>query len=129
MKVDQRSRLAIVIILAGIIAGLVVFLVVKPGAPPEEEEDGLTKLTREFMSCLPSDTSDEARDEIQGILDRFHDRAVTNNVHPVDRLAIESDLIGYVHAGEISKEELFDLMTKVGEATRRFDPEQQQIND
>lgn len=125
---DQRSRMAIVIVLAGVIAGLVIFLLMKPGAPPVEE-DGLQKLTREFMSCLPSETTDSARDEIQGILDRFHDRAVMDKIHPVDRLAIESNLIGYVTAGEIPKDDLFEFMTKVGEATRRFDPDQQQIDN
>jgi hypothetical protein len=120
---DQRSRIAIVIVIAGVIAGLVVFLFMKPGAPPDE--DGLQALTREFMNCLPNETSDAARDEIQGILERFHNRAITDKVDPLDRLEIENEMIGYVRAGEISKKELFDLMTKAGEATRRLDPEHQ----
>ena len=118
---DLRTRKAIAIIIVSVIAGLVVFLFVKPGSQPEE--DGLQKLNREFMSCLPSETSDATWDEIQGILDRFHDRAIMDKVDPVDRLEIENDMIGYVRAGNISKDELFGFMSKVGEATRRHDRE------
>ena len=116
---DLRTRKAIAIIIVSVIAGLAVFLYMRPGSPPEE--DGLQKLNREFTSCLPSETTEATRDEIQGILDRFHDRAVMDKVDPVDRLAIESDMIGYVQAGKISEDELFGFMSKVGEATRRHD--------
>jgi hypothetical protein len=118
---DLRTRKAIAIIIVSVIAGLAVFLFMKPGSPPEE--DGLQKLNREFMSCLPNETSDATWDEIQGILDRFHDRAIMDKVDAVDRLEIENDMIGYVRAGNISKDELFGFMSKVGEATRRHDRE------
>jgi predicted AAA+ superfamily ATPase len=77
------------------------------------------------MNCLPEDTSDAAREEIQGILDRFHDRAVMDRIHPVDRLAIENAMIAYVQAGKIPEEDLFDFMSMIGKATRRFDEDQQ----
>jgi hypothetical protein len=118
---DLHTRKAIAIIIVGVFAGLAVFLYMKPGSPPEE--DGLQKLNREFMSCLPSETSDASRDEIRGILDRFHDRAIMDRVNPVDRLEIENEMIGYVAAGKILKDELFAFMSKVGEATRRHDAE------
>ena len=116
---DLSARKAIVVIIVGVIAGLGVFLFMKPDSPPKE--DGLQKLNREFMSCLPSETPEATRDEIRGILDRFHDRAVMDKVDPLDRLEIENDMIGYVGAGKISKDELFGFMSKVGEATRQYD--------
>jgi hypothetical protein len=80
----------------------------------------LDRLVVGFMDCLPETTTPDARDEIRGILDRYRDRALTGNVHPLDAVEIEDELRSYVAAGAIPDSLIAGFMSRVGKATRRM---------
>ncbi len=113
---DTRMRIVVAISVAAAAAGLAVLLFVEDANPPGDSR--LERLTAQFEECLPEGTTDAQREEIRGIMTRFHDRAMAGRVHPQDVAEIESDLTAYIDRGEILKSELFEFMSKVGSATR-----------
>jgi hypothetical protein len=108
------------------VAVAVLMLVKKANLPGESRQE---ELISGFLSCVPEETSDTGREEVRGIMTRFYNRAAEGRIHPRDVVEIEEDLEAYIASGAISKEELFDFMTKVGNATRRMDGGYQRPTD
>ncbi|MEJ2719804.1 MAG: hypothetical protein P8181_01505 [bacterium] len=117
----SHTRIAVVILALGVIAGLTALLLVRRPAVPHDS--ALEKSIASFMKCLPEDTTDAQREEIDGIMTRFYIKAVTGQVYPRDVLAITDDIDTYVERGRITHQELIEFMKKVGTATRRMEEE------
>ncbi|UCG50563.1 MAG: hypothetical protein JSW58_10165 [Candidatus Latescibacterota bacterium] len=119
---NPQIRGILVALVAAIVAALIVFLFVNNPSPPGSSR--LERTISQFMKCLPDETTDAQREEIEGIMTRFHDKARTGRVHLDDLDEIRQDLSMYIERGEITRLELNDFMSKVGTATRRMDEEQ-----
>jgi hypothetical protein len=120
----DRLRLFIAILLAALIAGVIVFFLIRSDRQPRGDKE-LSALIDGFMKSLPDTTTAERRGEIKGIMDRFYYNAVRGRVAADDVIEVEKDLRGYSEKGGITVEELFPFMSKVGKATRRWPPKEE----
>lgn len=118
---SSHTRIVVVILALGFIAGLAVLLLVR--RPTVPHDSALEKSIASFMKCLPENTTDAQREEIDGIMTRFYIKAVTGQVYPQDVLAITGDIDMYVERGRITHQELIEFMKKVGTATRGMEDE------
>lgn len=120
---DSQKRIVLVVLLAGVVAGLTVMLLVKDSSVP-----GNTRLEGSIAlfinNCLPGETTDAQREEIDGILTRFYAKAISGGIYPLDLADIEAELDMYIERGQITRLELNDFMVMIGEATRRMNEEQ-----
>jgi hypothetical protein len=119
---DPQKRVALIALALAIAVALGVFLFVNKQAPPGTSH--LDRTISQFMKCLPDEITDAQRDEIEGIMGRFRAKARAGRVHFDDLEEIRQDLSMYIEKGEITRLELNDFMSKVGNATRRMDDEQ-----
>jgi len=115
---DRRKRMILVMLVA-VIGGVLIFYQSLVDKAPRADRE-LEALVDRFMETLPDTTMSDHGDEIQGIMDRFYDNAVTGKVAAEDVIEIEDDLRGYLEKGGIPPKELSDFMSKVGKATRRM---------
>jgi hypothetical protein len=119
---NPQSRIAIIILVLGILAGLSVMLFVRNASVPGDSAlEGSIALF--IKNCLPDELTDAQRDEIDGIMTRFNARAAAGRVYPQETAAVEDELNAYIDRGEITRLELNDFMVMVGNATRRMDEE------
>ena len=123
---DPRMRIVtgVMIAVGGIVVAALLFL---RNEPPSESSYP-AGIVEQFMSCLPEETTETQRGEINGIVSRFYDKATSGKIAPQDMVEIENDIKNYISKGKIPKAEIFDFMSKIGEATRRMDPQNQESN-
>jgi hypothetical protein len=114
----DRTRFMIALLVGAVIAGLLVFFLVRPVGEPRGDKE-LEGLIEGFMETLPDTVTVEMHGEIQGIMDRFYYQAIRGNVAAEDVLSIEGDFRSFAAKGGIPAAELFPFMSKVGKATRR----------
>lgn len=107
----------ILVMLVAVIGGVLIFYQSLVDKAPRGDTE-LRGLIDRFVATLPDTTAFDHGDEIQGIMDRFYNSAVAGKVAAEDVIEIEDDLRGYAEKGGIPAEELFEFMSKVGEATR-----------
>ena len=106
------------VMLLAVLGGVFVFYLFLVDKNPRGDTE-LRGLIDRFVATLPDTTTFDHGDEIQGIMDRFYNNAVSGKVAAEDVLEIEDDLRGYVEKGGIPPEEIFEFMSQVGKATRR----------
>jgi hypothetical protein len=119
---NPQSRIAVIILALGIVAGLSAMLFVRDASVPGDSRlEGSIAL---FMkNCLPDELTDAQREEIDGIMTRFNASAAAGRIYPQEIAAVEDELNAYIERGEITRLELNDFMMMVGNATRRMDEE------
>lgn len=115
---ETSVRNWLLVLVAAIIIVTAVFLLRGPVIPRS-----MADLTEDFIACLPSDVSQQQRNEIRGIITRFDQRYEQGKVTPKDRRVIRDKLEVVVEAGTIDWTELNRLMAEISFYTRRLDPE------
>ena len=114
---NPKIRVVAIVVLVALLAGLAFVVFSKISHPTGSRE--LKTLVDGFMNTLPEKTSAEQREEIQGIMNRFYEKAKNGDLYAEDVVEIGNDLRAYIQKGRIPEEELFGFMSKVGKATRR----------